>query len=1269
MFDVHISLIKHKLFYIPANNYGICLNGRWGKGCGDQPEIVNCADIAILPEKQTLAEKYNDIETVWQASGQTIKNVTAQLNERLLSESAFETSQPQSTNSKDNEKSNQTTEPFVSGSILTDKSSFLNKTFENSASTEGSRDLSTTTTPTLQSTPASVVSNSLETIKSLIETETSLSDSPMSEIVSNTTFNASLEKLVVMLPTPQSTNSSNNKTIQSEFVTLISQYSNPIDIQTNVSVFKDDINSTPKSLKITDTAESVLIETSANTSILVPPYIESADLTSPSSAPDQLITERVVIPDNEETENIYAESPTVKSYQPTISFVAGSTALPEISEKSLYDFRISSPVMIKSATQEGTTLPQSNLLELHTSMASTNGSLLTVLENISEMVTKQNIIKVDDSFNFNTEENLTKDEPVYQETIRNKIKANASLLEVLNSQEVVKTPVYVVDENSTFVPVFSLDEQSSTVSVTTQIPNTYSSETRETPTTSDASRADRSYEYSQFENSSLVEPTRSENSKSISTESREMNVTEKNQIVSDKGKNVGEDKPTFHSLNETAFEFHSTNLSSSGFVRPNQDNNSRSISDSETVNNTIEHSLQNILQISTETYNAFVTPIGQNTGLSNVNVVAESNQSFNNVLYNDTHLPLRNAQSNNSSESTTFVETFRNDNMFLNNSKITNNTKLDHSGTSGMPNRSDEESLEANRTNTKITVGISLFSTTVPSKTKLATAINTKINKNASRNNSAFVGFENAGTEGPINGVNITTSNYKNPNPFGDNTEDITESKSADVVLNSKSLNTIDSIMTNETAIKNTGGNYSLPDDNQKQVNFASRSTDTPTTERKMNSENYPMSNNTGTNASTLFSETFFKVSPSSALEDFDNVRDSTKISGSLTTTVGYEKNKNVDGQQNDNESQRVLLVLDGILDQNTKQLLKPATDSYGSSLLNSSFLKDLQALDSKIQSKLYQDVTSVSSKNDTLLWNTTSERTITTNEYTIELLLDALSELERLKTMSMIHDEVTTTRTKSNAVSAAFQSPSYSTSGSPTDASGLIQLYNFPNSTENDFSSFGNEPDLLKDKAYSNEVSSTTRIVTVNQTSANLKSNTIRTTLFTTTEESSFPIKASTPRIVSTSQTYTDVQENNVSFVPVTRHFVDKTTILNITDTTPFATITPGNTNVTSILFEQIASNASQVVTINNETDSLSHQMLKLPQRTDTFTALKNKDNSTNTVITSTHYPLVANLVSSPTNRIKFSSDKEELTVEPSQNNSSILDMLRLGRIIRWID
>ncbi|WAQ93742.1 hypothetical protein MAR_006213 [Mya arenaria] len=33
-----------------ASNYGVCKNGRWAKGCGIQPEIYNCADIAILPE-------------------------------------------------------------------------------------------------------------------------------------------------------------------------------------------------------------------------------------------------------------------------------------------------------------------------------------------------------------------------------------------------------------------------------------------------------------------------------------------------------------------------------------------------------------------------------------------------------------------------------------------------------------------------------------------------------------------------------------------------------------------------------------------------------------------------------------------------------------------------------------------------------------------------------------------------------------------------------------------------------------------------------------------------------------------------------------------------------------------------------------------------------------------------------------------------------------------------------------------------------------------
>ena len=32
------------------SNYGECRNGRWAKGCGQQPAIVNCADIAILPD-------------------------------------------------------------------------------------------------------------------------------------------------------------------------------------------------------------------------------------------------------------------------------------------------------------------------------------------------------------------------------------------------------------------------------------------------------------------------------------------------------------------------------------------------------------------------------------------------------------------------------------------------------------------------------------------------------------------------------------------------------------------------------------------------------------------------------------------------------------------------------------------------------------------------------------------------------------------------------------------------------------------------------------------------------------------------------------------------------------------------------------------------------------------------------------------------------------------------------------------------------------------
>ena len=53
----------------------MCRNGLWGKGCGKQPEIVNCADIAILPEKTIPTETQTMKVVPWKAPGTSSKPI------------------------------------------------------------------------------------------------------------------------------------------------------------------------------------------------------------------------------------------------------------------------------------------------------------------------------------------------------------------------------------------------------------------------------------------------------------------------------------------------------------------------------------------------------------------------------------------------------------------------------------------------------------------------------------------------------------------------------------------------------------------------------------------------------------------------------------------------------------------------------------------------------------------------------------------------------------------------------------------------------------------------------------------------------------------------------------------------------------------------------------------------------------------------------------------------------------------------------------------
>lgn len=889
----------------------MCRNGRWGKGCGEQPEIVNCADIAILPEKHLWTEDQTMKVVPWEAPGQ---NSTNQTTESFTTLKVIPpTKQP-------------IVQPTVKVQPATENALLQEATARTAVETVDMTQ--TTTTQSYTSPPPTTTIPNVELQNFGTERVTPLV-SISSELATQTS------------DVQSETLATNQETVDINVNQETTEYQKPHATILNLKETTTGINL----LKIiAPTTGNIPIESMSNDSVPHNATIESVDLVTPRAAANlstDFYLPTVSDTAGKSTKVVNEISHVTDTYQETthmpLSFSTMSvTSKTNINTQTeLFDINnLHASVTTKITVKQKSTTDSPNLNEAPLlSEAETSSSSNVVVDLISSTVLNKNR-SVPESSTMLVEPTMGS---VTEVLVEESSTSDSNVL--TSSYPLPTTIIYGSDlEMSTSMPTSSIEQLSDVVFITSTASNSELSVLTDTlPTTIkyvpdlDISTSMPSSSTDQLSDTVLTNTNSStalsENSISTSTPSTlEMQVSTLPATTTDNFLPPQSDVVVTESLEP--LDIPNTNLSSFYTNTTTETIVYSSEMTSNYSNDKILNSKETVFKNDTEIFDIVPNPT------TDIQIVSSTPTA---TLYNTAT-----------------------DNFVLNNTteKQTNSTKA--------PQLQDlQYNSVIDFTNT------SHFETN--NKSRQGEAQPTGMLSDVTTSNNSLIK-----TNGINESFNLTISSF--------------EVGSSDNVI--------------EGLGNTTGGeNFTISISDSIADNFV---TDAPLGDKGIRKKH----NNTSS-FEVLANNVNLTISQMES-EHMDTVTQSNVPGGAALPFDVPTNNSATDSVVSSNEtlaSQKVTLLLDGMIDSETERLLQLATDSTGSTLLNNKLLIELQSGLHSLETFTPPDRFMHTEKESMILewenrplpenklkWNTTSGKTVSTNEYSLDILVDALAELENLK-------------------------------------------------------------------------------------------------------------------------------------------------------------------------------------------------------------------------------------------------------------------------------